>query len=171
MQECKKMQIRQKSDRKRCGHPLSFACVRLGRTSVRLLPGQIVRFRSHTSAFVRIRSLMIFLFIMNETTSGHTRQLLPGRDVLRRAPECVTANSPEYVTLEGLIHRDSPEYVTKKIYPSRMGWRSNQPLSLNLSPLVPRGARGPGCEGRADRRCWRRISFQKGRLTVMIVHA
>ena len=42
------------------------------------------------------------------------RQFLPGGDGLRRAPECVTTNSPEYAALEGLKHRDSPQYVTKK---------------------------------------------------------
>ena len=78
-----------------------------------------VRMRSLTSAFVRIRSHTIFLF-MCETQSGQTRQFLPGGGELRRAPECVTANSPEYATLEGLIHRDSPQYVTKIKY-LRMG--------------------------------------------------
>ena len=35
--------------------------------------------------------------------------------IRRLASRCVMANSPEYVTLEGPIHRDSPQYVTKKI--------------------------------------------------------
>ena len=43
------------------------------------------------------------------------RQLLPGGGERRSAPEYVTANSPEYAALAGLIHRDSPQYVTKKI--------------------------------------------------------
>ena len=38
-----------------------------------------------------------------------------------RAPQYVTTNSPECVTLEGLKHRDSPEYVAKKIMCEVMG--------------------------------------------------
>ena len=92
---------------------LSFA---FGPTSVRLLPGRIIRFRSPRFAYN---------FFMHDTESrkGSTFakamvgrwQFLPGGGERRRAPECATANSPEYVTLAGLIHRDSPQYVTKKI--------------------------------------------------------
>ena len=52
---------------------------------------------------------------LHPAIAGRGRQLLPGGDELRRAPECVTTKTPEYATLEGLIHRDSSEYVTKKI--------------------------------------------------------
>ena len=45
-----------------------------------------------------------------------SRQFLPSRGELRRASQCVTAKTPEYVTLEGLKHRDSPQYVTKNKY-------------------------------------------------------
>ena len=94
-------------------HPLSFA---FGPTSIRLRPGQIIRLRSHTFAFVRLRSLTIFLF-MNDIESEKGRKFLPG---WWRAPECVTANSPEYAALAGLKHRDSPQYVTKKNMSDRM---------------------------------------------------
>ena len=116
-----KMHTRLKLVEKQSSRPLSFACVRfrpnehpLSSGSNRSFSFAYVRIRSHTSAFVRLRSLKIFLFT-DEAESGRTRQLLPGGGELRRAPECVTANSSEYAALAGLFHRDSPEYVTKKI--------------------------------------------------------
>ena len=80
-----------------------------------------------------------------------SRQFLPGGGVLRRAPECVTAISPEYAALAGLIHRDSSQYVTKKIYPSRAvgncaGWsfvRSEfSDFFARLTQVPAREARG-----------------------------
>ena len=96
-----------------------------GGTGIRLHPGRIVRIRSLTFAFIRLYSLTIFLF-MDDLESGKGRQFLPGGDGLRRAPECVTANSPEYATLKGLKHRDSPQYVTKKIYSSQVRIQGRQ---------------------------------------------
>ena len=154
------MQTRQESVGKRTVirfHPLSFA---FGPTNVRLLPvgsSAYIRIRSPSFAYVRIQFFYLWKTSRvgkagfrrdaesNPPEAGATRrnggvwgrQILPGGGGLRRAPECVMANSPEYATLEGLKHRDSPEYVTKKIstrgvVPARVSGLSNQPKPSKL---------------------------------------
>ena len=82
-----------------------------------------------------LSSRISVLHVLRVLRAG-SRQFLPDSDGLRRAPECVTANSPEYATLAGLFHRDSPEYVTKKMC-FRTG---NAPSRLaKLAKPPPRG--------------------------------
>ena len=65
----------------------------------------------------RIKAATVaYNFFKKGIESRKSGKFLPVGDELRRVPECVTANSPEYAALEGLKHRDSPQYVTKKIW-------------------------------------------------------
>ena len=168
-QSCRHGKNRSESESSIRIHPLSFG---YGRTSVRLPPGRIIRFRSHTSAYIRLHPLSFaydFLF-MHEAESGRTPafakamagrgKFLPGGDESRRAPECVTANSPECVTLAGLKHRDSPEYVTKKIMSDRINGMGSELTtkedmrSAGRRPLHARRMRSPEREGRMNQRKW-----------------
>ena len=110
-----------------------FRSVTGGRASayVRVRSSAFVRIHPHSFAFVRLR----FFYFLYDTESGKGPpfakamvgkwQFLPGGGELRIAPRCVTAKTPEYAALAGLKHRDSPQYVTKKIcLPSRgASWR------------------------------------------------
>ena len=91
--------------------------------------------------------------LFNSKDSG-TATCHPSRvcgDESRRAPEYVTANSPEYATLEGLFHRDSPQYVTKKIMCDRMNR-----MGSGLTTRLRQGFGGQGAIRGGLRHGWNR---------------
>ena len=147
---------------KRFGHPLSSAFVRFGRYERPLTSGWD---HSYSFAYIRFRSLpFAYNFFIYETEGRNCptfakpmvgrRKFLPGGDERWHAPECVTANSPEYVTLEGLIHRDSSQYVTKKIMCATLTTdehRCTQMEKTRIDTRRTRGTRGTGNQGRMNR--------------------
>ena len=113
---------RAKTGRKAMRHPLSFAFVRFRPDDRPLTSGSdhppsfaYIRFRPLTFAY----NFFIYgLRLVWDSGSACSACSAGGKAAIFagwwRAPDCVTAKTPEYAALKGLFHRDSPQYVTKK---------------------------------------------------------